>query len=58
MKLMSQLTERIGPSMSRSTVENVRKAGFEIVEVDHVYLDVVKIIKARAPAAQPVSNPG
>ena len=58
MKLMSQLTERIGPSMSRSTVENVRKAGFEIVEVDHVYLDVVKIIKARAPAALPVSNPG
>jgi hypothetical protein len=44
--------------MSRSTVENVRKAGFEIVEVDHVYLDVVKIIKARAPAVQPVSNPG
>ena len=58
MKLMSQLTERFGPSMSRSTVENVRKAGFEIVEVDHVYLDVVKIIKARAPAVQPVSNPG
>ena len=48
MKLMSQLTEKFGPSMLRSTVNNVRKTGFEIVEVDHVYLDVVKIIRARA----------
>jgi ubiquinone/menaquinone biosynthesis C-methylase UbiE len=49
MKLMSQITEKIGPSMSRPTVENVKAAGFEIVEVENVYLDVVKIIKARSP---------
>ena len=49
MKLMSLITEKIGPSMSRTTVANVEEAGFEIIEVDNVFLDVVKIIKARAP---------
>ena len=48
--LMSKLTEKIGPSMDRETVANVRKAGFDITEVDHVFLDVVKIIKAVKPA--------
>ena len=50
MKLMSKLTEKIGPSMDRETVDNVKKAGFEVTEVDHVFLDVVKIIKAVKPA--------
>jgi ubiquinone/menaquinone biosynthesis C-methylase UbiE len=50
MKLMSKLTEKLGPSMDRKTVENVEKAGFELLEVENVFLDVVKIIKARAPA--------
>ena len=50
MKLMSKLTEKLGPSMDRTTVENVEKAGFELLAVEHVFLDVVKIIKARAPA--------
>ena len=49
MKLMSRLTEKLGPSMDRKTVENVEKAGFDIVEVEHIFLDVVKVIKARAP---------
>jgi ubiquinone/menaquinone biosynthesis C-methylase UbiE len=49
MKLMTRLTEKLGPSMDRKTVENVEKAGFEIVEIEHLFLDVVKIIKARAP---------
>ena len=49
MTVMSWLTEIVGPSMDRQTVENVEKAGFSIVEVEHVFLDVVKIIKARAP---------
>jgi ubiquinone/menaquinone biosynthesis C-methylase UbiE len=50
MKLMSQLTERVGPSMSRQTVANVRAAGYELLSVENLFLDVVKIIKARAPA--------
>ncbi len=49
MKLMSKLTEKFGPSMDRKTVDNVKSAGFDIVEVEHIFLDVVKIIKARAP---------
>lgn len=50
MNLMTTLTERIGPSMNRDTVGNVSAAGFEVTEVNHVFLDVVKTIKARKPA--------
>ncbi len=50
MDLMTSLTERIGPSMNRDTVSNVKAAGFEVVEVENVFLDVVKMIKARKPA--------
>ena len=46
MNLMTLLSEKIGPSMNRDTVSNVRVAGFEIVEVENVFLDVVKMIKA------------
>jgi ubiquinone/menaquinone biosynthesis C-methylase UbiE len=46
MNLMTTLTERIGPSMNRDTVSNVRAAGFEVTEVNNVFLDVVKTIKA------------
>jgi ubiquinone/menaquinone biosynthesis C-methylase UbiE len=51
MKLMTRITEKLGPSMDRETVANVEKAGFEIEQVENVFLDVVKIITARAPAA-------
>lgn len=51
MHLMTQLTKRVGPDMNRLTEENVRLAGFEDVAVRNVYLDVVKIIEGRAPAA-------
>lgn len=44
MDLMTLLTRKIGPDMNRPTVENVRKAGFRLVEVRNVYLDVVKTI--------------
>jgi hypothetical protein len=44
---MTPLSRRVGPDMNRNTVENVRRAGFRIVEVKHIYLDVVKTIKAR-----------
>ena len=50
MDLMSLLSERVGPAMNRDTVGNVRAAGFEIIEVDHIFLDVVKTIKAVKPA--------
>jgi ubiquinone/menaquinone biosynthesis C-methylase UbiE len=50
MDLMTLLTERIGPSMNRDTVSNVSAAGFEITEVNNVFLDVVKTIKAVKPA--------
>lgn len=46
MNLMSSLTERIGPAMNRDTVANVEAAGFTIVEIDNIYLDVVKTIRA------------
>lgn len=48
---MTPLSSRFGPAMNRPTVDNVRAAGFEIVEVEHIYLDVVKIIRARKPLA-------
>jgi len=50
MDLMTTLTERIGPSMNRPTVANVRAAGFELVAVENVFLDVVKTIAAVKPA--------
>lgn len=52
MDLMTLLTERIGPSMNRDTVSNVRAAGFEITEVNHIFLDVVKTIKAHKPVRE------
>lgn len=49
MDLMTQLTRRIGPDMNRRTVDNVRAAGFRIVEVNNLFLDVVKTIHALNP---------
>jgi hypothetical protein len=48
MNLMTPLTRRVGPEMNRTTVENVKAAGFQLEEVQHVFLDVVKTISARA----------
>jgi ubiquinone/menaquinone biosynthesis C-methylase UbiE len=48
--LMTPLWKPIGPEMNRDTVANVARAGFEIRDVSHVYLDVVKTIIASAPA--------
>ena len=50
MDLMTRLSERIGPAMNRNTVANVRAAGFELREVENIFLDVVKTIKAVKPA--------
>ena len=46
MDLMTNLTEKIGPAMNRDTISNVRAAGFQVTEVDNIFLDVVKTIKA------------
>ncbi len=49
MDLMTTLTEKIGPSMNRDTVSNVRAAGFVDLEVENIFLDVVKTIRAVKP---------
>lgn len=50
MNLMTLLSQRVGPAMNRPTVDNVRAAGFRITEVENIFLDVVKTIKAENPA--------
>ena len=50
MDLMTRLSERVGPAMNRNTTANVRAAGFRITEVENVFLDVVKTIRAIKPA--------
>ncbi|NQZ97650.1 MAG: class I SAM-dependent methyltransferase [Myxococcales bacterium] len=51
MNLMTPLAKKFGPEMNRPTVDNVKRAGFEVDVVRHVYLDVVKTIHAHSPAA-------
>lgn len=48
MNFMTQFSRRVGPDMNRTTVENVVEAGFQLEHVEHVFLDVVKMISARA----------
>lgn len=50
MDLMTVLTRKIGPDMNRTTVANVKAAGFKVTEVNNIFLDVVKTIKAVKPA--------
>jgi len=49
MDVMTQITRHIGPDMNRTTVENVKAVGFEIKEVNNLFLDVVKTITAIRP---------
>ena len=49
MDVMTIITRKIGPDMNRATVENVKAAGFEITEVNNLFLDVVKTITAIKP---------
>jgi ubiquinone/menaquinone biosynthesis C-methylase UbiE len=46
MKLMSPLASRFGPNLDRDTVANVQAAGFRLVEVNNIFLDTVKVIRA------------
>lgn len=50
MNLMTLVTRRVGPEMNRTTVANVRAAGFELREVNNLFMDVVKTIRAIKPA--------
>ena len=49
MDIMTVITRKIGPDMNRNTVGNVRAAGFEVMEVNNLFLDIVKTIKAVKP---------
>jgi ubiquinone/menaquinone biosynthesis C-methylase UbiE len=44
--VMTPLWKPIGPEMNRDTVANVEKAGFQILQVNNIFLDVVKTIIA------------
>ena len=48
MDAMTPLLRARGTEMNRDTVANVQAAGFEVSEVKHVFLDVVKTIHATA----------
>ena len=47
--MMTVLTAKVGPSMNRPTVANVKAAGFRVVRVENLFLDVVKTIRAVKP---------
>ena len=47
--VMTLISSAFGPDMDRPTVDNARNAGFEIIRVHNLYLDVVKTIHARRP---------
>ena len=51
MHIMTPLSKKVGPEMNRNTVENVQLAGLEVLEVENLFLDVVKTITARKPRA-------
>lgn len=50
MSLFNPVAVRMtGANIDRETAENVRRAGFEEVRVEELWLDVVEMIEARAP---------
>ena len=49
MDVMTIITRKIGPELNRATVDNVKAAGFEVTEVNNLFLDVVKTITALKP---------
>jgi ubiquinone/menaquinone biosynthesis C-methylase UbiE len=54
--VMTPIWKPIGPEMNRDTVANVKQAGFEIRQVNNVYLDVVKTIVATSPESKTGSD--
>ena len=49
MDFMTVISRNIGPELNRTTVANVKAAGFEVTEVNNLFLDIVKTIKAVKP---------
>ena len=49
MDVMTIITRKIGPELNRATVDNVKAAGFEVTEVNNLFLDIVKTITALKP---------
>lgn len=50
MRLVNPIVVRLmGANIDRDTVANVRQAGFVSVQVEDLWLDIVKLIEARAP---------
>lgn len=47
---MTLWTRRKGTEMNRDTVANVQKAGFTVLRIDSVYLDIILSIHASKPA--------
>ena len=52
MDFTTVITRKIGPEMNRDTVASVKAAGFEVTEVNNLFLDIVKTIKAVKPHAE------
>jgi ubiquinone/menaquinone biosynthesis C-methylase UbiE len=49
LNIMNPLAEKLGPSLNRDTVSNVKTAGFIIKGIYNIYLDIVKTIYAVTP---------
>ncbi len=49
LNMMTPLSRRMGPEMNRATVANVERAGFKLLSVENIFLDVVKTIVAEKP---------
>ena len=49
LNFMNPAVKSIGPEINRNTVANVKAAGFKIEKINHVFLDIVKTIEAKAP---------
>ena len=49
--LMTLWTRRLGTEMNRDTVGNVLRAGFKIIRIDSVYLDIILTIRGCKPNA-------
>lgn len=49
--MMNPIARRFGPEIIRDTVGNVERAGFRVVHVQNVYLDIVRTILAVSPTS-------
>jgi len=49
--IMNPIARKLGPEVIRDTVGNVEKAGFRIVQVHNLYLDIVRTILAVSPGS-------